>query len=282
VWSFLKFKVEVDGVIFSDTDSSPVPKFWNPGAEPGPAILQIWESDSCSDSGYNHRSNRYYPCFYLRNISTDSCNCRNGKVTPGPVFQKFLTPCLKEKRRILPDSTPVIRCRSHLWWKDGLISVGSMILTGVWTGLGFSYLKTFWNWINKFWNRCGVRNSYSGQSQAPISLPSPLPRSSITFNIHSLTFINFYKCDLYPLCENGLQRRMSLRGADGFSPRSLNGSLLLQLTASAWITQASTRERWQFGALNFQESPAAVELSRRDHSIDTMLHYHYIGISESR
>jgi len=24
---------------------------------PGPDILKIWESDSCSDSGYNHRSN---------------------------------------------------------------------------------------------------------------------------------------------------------------------------------------------------------------------------------
>jgi len=29
--------------------------FW---PDPGPAILQLWESDSCSDSGYNHRSNR--------------------------------------------------------------------------------------------------------------------------------------------------------------------------------------------------------------------------------
>jgi len=45
---------EVVGVTFSNSDSSPVPKFLNPG----PAILQIWESDSCSDSGYNHQSNR--------------------------------------------------------------------------------------------------------------------------------------------------------------------------------------------------------------------------------
>jgi len=35
-----------------------------------------------------------YHCFYLRNYRTDSCYCRNGKVTPdpGPVFHKFLTP----------------------------------------------------------------------------------------------------------------------------------------------------------------------------------------------
>ena len=46
-------------VTFSDSDFAPVPKFLNPG----PAILQIWESDSCSDSGYNHRSNRSLPMF---------------------------------------------------------------------------------------------------------------------------------------------------------------------------------------------------------------------------
>ena len=59
-----------------------------------------------------------YPRLSLRNDGTDSCYCRNGKVTtdPGPVFHKFLTPDpgLKEKPRILPESTPVIRIRSHL------------------------------------------------------------------------------------------------------------------------------------------------------------------------
>jgi len=58
-----------------------------------------------------------YPCFYLRNDHTNSCHCRNWKVTPDPdpVFPKFLTPGpdlgLKEKRRILPESTPVVRSR---------------------------------------------------------------------------------------------------------------------------------------------------------------------------
>ena len=62
-----------------------------------------------------------YPCFYLRNNHTDSCYCRNWKLTLGPVFPKFLTPGLdpgpNEKRRILPESTPVIRIRSHLWFE---------------------------------------------------------------------------------------------------------------------------------------------------------------------
>ena len=50
-----------------------------------------------------------YPCFNLRNNRTDSCYCRNGKMTPdsGLVFHKVLTPdpSPKEKRGILPEST---------------------------------------------------------------------------------------------------------------------------------------------------------------------------------
>jgi len=46
----------VAGVTFSDFDSAPVQKFLNP--VPGPATFLIRESDSCSDSGYNHRCNR--------------------------------------------------------------------------------------------------------------------------------------------------------------------------------------------------------------------------------
>jgi len=52
----------VVGITFSDSDAAPVPKFLNPG----PAILQVWESDSCSDSGYNHWSNRNLPLFSLK------------------------------------------------------------------------------------------------------------------------------------------------------------------------------------------------------------------------
>ena len=59
-----------------------------------------------------------YPCFYLINDHTDSWYCRNWKVTPnpGPVFHKFLTPGPgpKEKRKILPESTPALSIRCHL------------------------------------------------------------------------------------------------------------------------------------------------------------------------
>jgi len=50
----VRLALEVAGVTFSDSDSAPVPKFLNRD----PAILQMWESDSCWDSVYNHRSNR--------------------------------------------------------------------------------------------------------------------------------------------------------------------------------------------------------------------------------
>ena len=57
---------EVAEVTFSDSDSTPVPKFLNSGPDPGPTIFQIWESNSCSESGYNHRSNRNLPMFLLK------------------------------------------------------------------------------------------------------------------------------------------------------------------------------------------------------------------------
>jgi len=116
------FAPEVAGVSFSGSHSTSAPKLFNPGPVPGPTILQIWESDSCSDSDTIIHPTVIYPCCYLRNDRTDSYYCRNGKVTPvpGPVFQKFLTPGPdprpKEKRRILPESTPVNRIRSHLWF----------------------------------------------------------------------------------------------------------------------------------------------------------------------
>jgi len=58
-----------------------------------------------------------HPWCYLRNDLTDSCYCRSWKVTPdpGPIFPKFLTPGPIEKHRILPESTPALRIRSHLW-----------------------------------------------------------------------------------------------------------------------------------------------------------------------
>jgi len=44
-------------VTFSDFDSAPVPKLLNLDAGPSLQNFQIWESHSCSDSGF-HRCNR--------------------------------------------------------------------------------------------------------------------------------------------------------------------------------------------------------------------------------
>jgi len=116
IWPAPIFVPEVDGVTFSYSDFASVSKwlirvrllfeFENPTPVQTPATII-------------HPA-VIYPCFYLRNDRTDPCYCRNRKVTPVPglVFRKFLTPGpeqgLKEKRRILPDSSPVTRIRSHL------------------------------------------------------------------------------------------------------------------------------------------------------------------------
>jgi len=57
-------------------------------------------------------------------------------VTLAPVFQKFLTPGtdpgLKEKRRILPESTPALRIHDYLWVKavDGRPKAAFRFLPG--------------------------------------------------------------------------------------------------------------------------------------------------------
>ena len=109
---------EVSGMTFSDSDTALVPKFLNP--DPGPVTLQIWESDSCSDSGCNYRSNRNLPMLLPekwphRLLLLLKWKSDHGS---GPVFHKFLTPGLDpdpKKRRILPESKPALRIRSHLW-----------------------------------------------------------------------------------------------------------------------------------------------------------------------
>jgi len=67
---------------FSDSDSAPVPKFLNPG----PAILKIWESDSCSDSGYNHRSNHNLPMFLPKKWPHRPLLLPKWKIDSGSVF----------------------------------------------------------------------------------------------------------------------------------------------------------------------------------------------------
>jgi len=111
-------EAEVAGVTFSDSNSAPVPKFLNP--DPVRLLFKFENPTPVQTPAAIINPAVIYSCFYLRNHRTDSCYCRNGKMTPdpGPVFHKFLTPGPKEKRRILPESTPVIRIRSHLW-KEG-------------------------------------------------------------------------------------------------------------------------------------------------------------------
>ena len=55
------------GVTFSDSDSAPVPKFWNPDL--GPKTFQIWESDFCSDSTC-HRSNCNFRLLFILQLSS--------------------------------------------------------------------------------------------------------------------------------------------------------------------------------------------------------------------
>ena len=74
-----RFELEVAGVTFSD--SAPVPKFFNPG--PDPEIFHIWESDSCSDSGYS-RGNRKLPMVLLQ------------KWPRAPFLMTIVTPFLTE------------------------------------------------------------------------------------------------------------------------------------------------------------------------------------------
>ena len=80
---------EVAGVIFSDSDSAPVPKFLNP--DPVREFFKF-EKPSPVHTPATIDPTEIYPCFYLRNDHTDSCYCWNWKVTPDPVFHKILTP----------------------------------------------------------------------------------------------------------------------------------------------------------------------------------------------
>ena len=103
--SFAEYWVaELAGDTFSDWLRSRS-KFFNP--YPGLAILHPTAAQTLA---IIVNPPEIYPCFHLRYDHTDSCYCRNGKVTPttAPVFHSFLTPAPvpKEKRRILPDSTP--------------------------------------------------------------------------------------------------------------------------------------------------------------------------------
>jgi len=71
---------------------------------------------SCSDSGYNDRSNRNLPMFLPKKWPHRLLLLPNCKSDSGSRFSQILTPDPgpKEKHRILPKSTSAIRIRSHL------------------------------------------------------------------------------------------------------------------------------------------------------------------------
>jgi len=98
--------------------AAPVLNFFNP--DPGRAILQIWESDSCSDSCYNHRSNRNLPMFLLKKWPHRLLLLPKLKSDTGSGFSKYLTPDPgpKENLRIPPETTPIIRILCHLCKAD--------------------------------------------------------------------------------------------------------------------------------------------------------------------
>ena len=91
----------------------------------------------------------------------------------------------------------------------------------------------------------------------------------IKIKLSSILQLSVYKFDPYTLVQDDLQRRMLLRGAYGLSPRFLIGCHLLQLTASPWTTEASTREWWQFGALTNRKATT----SNRDPSLTSLCYY---------
>jgi len=111
----------------------------------GSSILQIWESDSCSDFGYNRRSYPNLPMFLpkkwphrlrlLPKWKSDS-ESRSGF---SQIFDSG-SGCEK-KRRILPKSTSVNRTRSQLCFTARIQSKFNKILHNpcpVWWSVDFA------------------------------------------------------------------------------------------------------------------------------------------------
>jgi len=105
-WTLVDIGQKTAGVTFSDFDSAPVPKF----LIPAPKMFQIWESDSCLNTG-NHRCNRNSAMLlikqrYLYKDHADSCYFR----------KKLLRLRIgsEKKRKILLESTPALQTRGYL------------------------------------------------------------------------------------------------------------------------------------------------------------------------
>jgi len=108
----------VAGVTFSDSDSAPVLKFWNPN--PGRNFFTCEDPTTVQTLATIGRT-EIQQCL---KDHADPCYCRKQTVNSGPVFQKYLTPDLgPNKRRILPESTPAVWIRGHLCYKPGAFHV---------------------------------------------------------------------------------------------------------------------------------------------------------------
>ena len=70
---------------------------------------------------------------------------------------------------------------------------------------------------------------------------------------------------------------------DAFSTNTLSApaAVVLQLTASPWTAEQEQEIVIREIKLRGKQ-PAAIELTRRDHSTDTRLHNHYIGTNQLR
>jgi len=86
------------------------------------------------------------------------------------------------------------------------------------------------------------------------------------YHLSSTLKLSIYKFDPYPLVQDDLHWRMLLRGAYGLSPRTFIGRQMLQFAALPRTAEASTRERWRFGALTNRKATS----SNRDPSLTSL------------
>jgi len=135
LWSLSE--TQVAWVTFWDSDSAPVPKFLNRVRIRVRQFFKFENLTPVQTPATIIDPTEIYPCLYLRNDHTDSCYCWNGQVTLCPFFSQIFDSGTgsgpKEKRRILAESTPVIRIRSHLWLEDIVLDFGGTI--GLWVSI---------------------------------------------------------------------------------------------------------------------------------------------------
>ena len=112
------------------------------------------ESDSCSDSGYNHQSNLNLPMFLLNKLLHRPLLLPKLKSDSGSgsgFSQSFWLRAqirVRKKRRIRPESTPVTRIRSHIWSGLLYISVEHYPVSGSRSNRILQFI-TGLDWISK-------------------------------------------------------------------------------------------------------------------------------------